>query len=142
VLSKQVTARCVLFTLTVVVGTTLGCGNAISREELAGTYRLPYDYGTEQLTVHSDGTYTQEFAEPAKESRVINSGRWELSQGDFWDGQLINLHDPVIVDVLGKRSDFERKPGRWPMRVRKTWGGQPRFLVNEDLGYVFERVKQ
>lgn len=56
--------------------------------------------------------------------------------------ELPQLHDPVIVDDLGKQSAMARSPGVWPMRIRKkTWGGQPRFLINDELGLEFNRVK-
>jgi hypothetical protein len=73
--------------------------------------------------------------------RDINQGHFDLGTGTFWDGQLLNLYDPVIVDVSGHRSDMARQSARWPMRIRRTWGGQPRFPINEDLGLEFNPVK-
>jgi RHS repeat-associated protein len=59
------------------------------------------------LTLREDGTYVQQFAEKNQPPRVINTGRWELRQGDFWQGQFLNLFDPVIVDVFRRRSDAQ-----------------------------------
>jgi hypothetical protein len=118
-----------------------GCGGTIRSDQLPGTYRVDYDYGIEQLTIRGDGTYTQEFAEKGKNFRVINKGLWELQEGDLWDRQVLNLFEPVIVDKFGRPSDMTPKSGRWPVPIRKTWRGQPRLLINPDLGYVFERVK-
>jgi hypothetical protein len=119
----------------------VGCTGTVPRERLVGTHRVDYGYGVEQLTLRADGTYTQEFAAKGEAFRAINQGRFDLRNGDFWDGELLQLHDPVIVDDLGKRSAMARSPGVWPLRIRKTWGGQPRFLINEDMGLEFNRVK-
>ena len=138
-LSKQVTSG-VLFVIAMTG--LVGCSGSIDRQELSGTYLLAYDYGTERLSIRPDGSYTQEFAEPRSAFRTINTGRWELGRGDFWDGDLIKLSDPVIVDNgLGRRSDFTRSDGQWIMRVRKSWRGRIRFLVNDDLDYAFERAQ-
>jgi len=119
----------------------VGCSGSIDRQELSGTYVLAYDYGTQRLSIRPDGSYTQEFAEPRGGFQTINTGRWELGRGDFWDGDLINLFDPVTVDDgFGRRADFARQSGRWIMRVRKSWRGRVRFIANEDLGQAFERV--
>jgi hypothetical protein len=32
---------------------------------------------------------------------VINKGHWELENGTFGEGQLLNLFEPAIVDELG-----------------------------------------
>jgi hypothetical protein len=139
VLSRQVTSG-ILFVIAITG--FVGCSKSIGREELSGTYLLAYDYGTERLSIHPDGSYTQEFAEPGGQFRTINTGRWELGRGDSWDGDVIKLFDPIVVDDgFGHRSDFARFAGQWNMRVRKSWRGRLRFLVNDDLGYAFEPVK-
>lgn len=119
----------------------LGCRGTVPRERLVGSYRADYGYGVEQLTLRADGTYIQEFAAKGEAFRSINQGRFDLRVGDYWDGQLLQLHDPVVIDDLGKRSPMARFSGVWPMRIRKTWGGQPRFLINEDMGLEFNRVR-
>ena len=119
----------------------VGCHGTVPREQLVGTYRVDYGYGTEQLTLRADGTYTQEFAAKGEALRPINQGRFDLKTGDFWDGQLLQLHDPVIVDDLGKQTAMAPFSGGWAMPVRKTPGGQPRFPINEDMGLEFNRVK-
>jgi hypothetical protein len=137
-LSKQVTSG--VFLVIAMTG-LVGCSGSIDRQELPGTYVLAYDYGTERLSIGADGSYTQEFAEPRGQFQAINTGRWEPGRGDFWDGDLIKLSDPVIVDDgFGRRSDFAKFSGQWIMRVRKSWRGRIRFLVNDDLDYAFERV--
>ena len=118
-----------------------GCHGTVARDRLVGSYRVDYGYGIEQLTLRGDGTYSQEFAAKGEPFREINHGRFNLRVGDFWDGQLLELDTPVIVDDLGTRSAMTRAPGVWPIRIRKTWSGQPRFLINEDIGLEFNRVK-
>jgi hypothetical protein len=129
--------RCIVAALSIVA---FGCSATVSREQLVGTYRVDYGYGVEQLTLKADGTYKQEFAQQGAWFHEINEGHFDLGIGDFWNGQLLNLYDPVIVDVSGQRSDMARDAGRWPMRIRTTWGGQPRFLIDEDIGLEFNRV--
>src|SRR5262249_26843706 len=125
----------------VAVIATAGCYGPVSRERLVGTYRVDYGYGLEQLTLKADGTYTQEFAEAGQGFHVINEDQFDLGTGDFWDDQLVTLHNPVIVDVSGTRSDMTRSSGVWPARVRRSCAGRPRLLINEDLGLEFERVE-
>jgi hypothetical protein len=119
----------------------VGCSGTAPRERLVGTYRVDYGYGVEQLTLRSDGTYTQEFADKGESFRALNQGRFDLRTGSFWDRQLLQLHNPVIVDDLGKRTAMARFSGVWAMPVRQTLGGQPRFPINEDAGLEFKRVK-
>ena len=116
-------------------------GCTVAPSSLPGTYRVDYGYGIEQLTLHADGTYVQQFAEKNKESRVINTGRWELERRGFWDGDLLNLFEPVIVDVFGKPSDLRPRPGLWALNIKKTWSGQPQLSINEDRGLAFDRMK-
>jgi hypothetical protein len=118
-----------------------GCGGSVPREQLIGSYTVDYGYGVERLTLRGDGTYVQEFAAKDEASRPINQGRFNLRVGDYWDGQILELETPVIVDDLGKRSAMARSAGVWPLRIRKTWSGHPKFLINEDMGLEFNRVK-
>ena len=93
------------------------------------------------MLIDQSSLSTREFDEPRGGFQTINTGRWELGRGDFWDGDLINSFDPVTVDDgTGRRVDFARQSGRWIMRVRKSWRGRVRFIANDDLGYAFERV--
>ena len=111
----------------VLVIATAGCSGPVSRERLVGTYRVDYDYGLEQLTLKTDGTYTQEFAEPGQRFHVINQDRFDLGNGDFWDGQLLTLHNPVIVDELGKRSAWRASPVCGPCGFVLRGQGDPDF---------------
>jgi hypothetical protein len=118
-----------------------GCSRPLPRERLIGSYRADYGYGVEQLTLRADGTYTQGFAAKGEALRAINQRRFDLGTGDYWDRQLLQLHDPVVIDDLGKRPAMTRSSGVWAMRVRQTQAGQPRLLINEDMGLEFNRVK-
>jgi hypothetical protein len=131
-------SRLMILTIPVAI---FGCSGTIPRTDVLGRYRVNYDYGIEELTLREDGTYVQDFAEKDQQLRTINTGRWDIQRGDFWEGQLLNLFEPVIVDVSGRRSDLARRSGKWMIRIRKTWSGQPRLLINDDLGEAFERVQ-
>jgi len=117
----------------------VGCtGPQVERQELTGMYSIQYPYGVEELLVQGDGTYRQSFADDGKSFAPLNQGKWELKQGDFWDGQLLVLHDPVIVDDgFGRRANKKASDALWQIRIRKRWSGGIKLLVNEDLGYEF-----
>jgi hypothetical protein len=138
-LPAAATAMCLV---TVVISIAVaGCGGTIQRDQLPGRYRVDYGYGIEQLTIRGDGTYTQEFAAKGTDLRVINNGHWELEHGSFWDGELLDLFEPSIVDEFGRPRDMTPQSGRWPIPIRKSWRGQLRLVINEDVGDVFERVR-
>ena len=121
---------------------TVGCtGRHVNRQDLTGVYRLQYPYGVEELRVRADGTYRQSYADSGKSLTEINRGKWDLQAGDFGDGQLLVLHDPVIVDELGKRTNLTPSNGLWAIRIRKPWFGRMKLLVYEDLGYEFVKVE-
>ena len=127
--------------LAVCLGMTLaGCnGGAVDAGDLPGTYRAAYDFGTEELTVRSDDTYEQAFAETGGTPVSINRGRWTLERGDTWDRTVLVLHDAVgLADVFGNRSDPARKTAAWRLPVRRK-GDQLRLVINEDIGLAFVR---
>jgi hypothetical protein len=142
VLSKSLAAETAMCLATVAVClVVLGCNATIPRERLAGKYRIDHSYGVEQLTIRDDGTYTQEYGEKGKDLRVINKGTWDTSNGGFWDGQQLDLSAPVIVDEFGHPTDLTPSEGLWRIRIRKSWSGEIRLLVNEDVDLAFDRVK-
>ena len=120
----------------------VGCSRSMTREQIAGEYRVDYGYGIERLTLKSDGTYTQAYADKGQDLREINHGQYELEAGSFLEGQQITLHGPIAVDFGGQKTDMKRQDGYWTMPVRKLWWGEPRILIFEDIGLEFERVKR
>jgi hypothetical protein len=118
----------------------IGCRSNIDRAELPGVYQATYSYGVEHLNVMADGTYEQSFVTTGTPVKSINKGKWELGHGDIWEGDLLILNNPVIVDDgFGKLSKLEQRSGVWQLRVRKSIGGNIYFPINDDQGTSFKR---
>lgn len=119
----------------------MGCGRGVTEHDVPGVYRAVYSYGTEQLTIREDGTYEQAFGEKRDAVAVINRGRWELRRGDIWNRTQLVLHNPVSVDDgSGRKSDLKRF-AFWVLPVRRSWSGEIRVPINEDLGLTFEKIR-
>jgi hypothetical protein len=117
-----------------------GC-RVFEKQELVGTYRADYGYGIEQLTIRSDGTYRQDFGETGQPPHQVNEGRWEIRNrdGDFWDPQMLELQDALLVDFAGHRRD---PPARalWAIPIRRGWTGRMKLPIFEDIGLEFEKL--
>jgi hypothetical protein len=74
-LTVQGTSRLHLAAIAVVLALS-GCSNAVSSDDLPGSYVAEYPFGTERVTLSADGSYTQEIAVKDVKS-VVNSGRWK-----------------------------------------------------------------
>ena len=123
------------------VGGLLGCQRAFEPSELSGVYEVQYEYGVERLKLMPDGKYEQLFGASGKPLEVINRGKWSVLRGDFWDGTLLVLHDPLVVDnAFGEMSKMRRSTGVWQLRARRTWTGTMYFVVNEDQGTFFRKL--
>jgi hypothetical protein len=120
----------------------MGCQAKLDRADLPGIYEVTYPYGTETLKIIGDGTYEQSFGLTGKPLVSINKGKWDLKHGDLWDGNLLILNTPIIVDDgFGKPSKLEQRSGVWQLRIRKSGGGNIYFLINDDQGTTFKRLK-
>ena len=116
-----------------------GCLSKIDPREVPGTYAVRYPYGVEKLKINHDGTYEQLFGPNEQALKPINKGNWEVRTQD--ELQLI-VNNPVIVDDgFGKKSQMKQSSGYWPLRIKQGLLGQIRLPVNEDLGFVFKKVR-
>jgi hypothetical protein len=113
------------------------CAGGVDEKLLPGTYRATYEFGTEELTIRSDGTYEQTFAETGRTPVSINRGGWTVTRGDAWDRSVLVLHDAIaLVDGFGKRAVPPHRATVWRLPARRD-GNQIRFVINEDIGLAF-----
>lgn len=124
-----------------IIGLLCGCSKGVDQKQLVGSYELKYTYGNEVLILKDDGTYSQLFGKTTQKLELVNQDKWKIGKGDFWDGQLLELDGPVVVDDgFGKFSSTKKwGSALWSLRIRKHFRGKYYFLVNEDLQYSFER---
>ena len=119
----------------------LHCRRTVTSSEVVGIFTVKYPYGIEQLNVMPDGNYEQWFAFSGQPLNCINKGKWDVERGDFWDGFLLNMHDPVTVDNgFGKPSQMKKVSGVRMIRIRKGFLGGVYLLINEDLGFKFKQI--
>jgi hypothetical protein len=70
-----------------------GCVLNVPVERVYGTYVATYPYGTETMTLNSDGTLIQRAA-INKESPLTVRGRWEFDPAE----SRVSIHGVMIVD--------------------------------------------
>ncbi len=59
-----------------------GCLLHPDPEEISGVYVAMYEFGTDTLTINSDGTYTQEIIVKSRSEPLLTSGTWKYDQDD------------------------------------------------------------
>ena len=104
-------------------------------EEVYGTYLAEYTFGTEKLTLKSDGTYIQEVRISGNPGPLISTGKWNYDptahRGEAW-----NLY--VVADGFGKLvQDYDvRKEGLSSFPVgRYFWSRRLRLGPDEGSPY-------
>jgi hypothetical protein len=114
------------------------CSSDVTQSELAGSYEAKYQFGTQNLRLQPDGTYTQKLTLPTVEGAVSHAGRWEYSQARG----LVILHEPLMFDDnFGKLNPQYRTPvdGSWNLNVRKNLRGLT-LTWNDDVGVTLRKV--
>jgi hypothetical protein len=110
------------------LGALSGCGGAVSRRELPGTYMADYGFATDTLTIDGDGRYIQIVRVKATGKVATASGTWRFSPQD----QHIGLDGMMVVaDYAGKPiPDFERKKDAIVDKPVARWFG--RLQIGDD----------
>lgn len=121
-----------------------GCGHkTVTRNDVAGNYRLTYDLGTstlgvEHLVLHRNGTYKQTYTYSGRS--ITNSGKWSIDNSTgFAKLVLCGALDPVDRSLGPPRvSHPVKKRDRW-IPVERNMG---RVYLEEDsdLGWFYERM--
>ncbi|MBC8109134.1 MAG: hypothetical protein H7Z14_21285 [Anaerolineae bacterium] len=98
---------------------------------LVGKYSCKYPYGVETVELKTDGRFSQTIAVSGRPV-LTNSGEWTEVNGD------IVLHDGFAIDDgFGSPVTIPRRM-TWQMQIASSFRS-PRFIVNEDLGYTFDK---
>jgi hypothetical protein len=117
-----------------------GCSSKVGFDEVVGSYKLRYPYGTEELQLNGDGTYIQIVLIDGETTPKANKGRWE-----FWDKESeVVLNDAMIVDDgFGKIKVryWESEPIAWNLHARKSFG-KISLDVNPDQGFAFKKTSK
>jgi hypothetical protein len=114
-----------------------GCYSKVDFDEVIGSYKLRYPYGTEELRLSKEGTYTQTILIDGETTAKINKGQWEFDREE----SKVILKDAVIVDdVFGhlKPDYWKIERGLWDLSARKSFG-RVSLGVNSDLGFAFKK---
>lgn len=97
----------------------MGCSVSVPTDKVNGTYKASYPFGSETISLNSNGTFIQEIAINNQAPVTVN-GRWDY---DAKEGR-VNLEGFVsIVDRSGGlRSDWRTvKPGLASLDVEMHW---------------------
>jgi len=117
------------------MSTMIGCSKSVPYEKVPGTYVASYPFGTETLTLNSDGSFTQR-VEIKGEPPLMGSGTWKFDSKESY----VRLNDFLsVVDGFGHlKSDWRTtKPGLAALPVGRMW-----FKVNIDSGGQHPYIKQ
>lgn len=125
-----------LLSLTIMgfLGMLTGCALNVPAEKVCGTYVAFYPYGTETITLNSDGTFIQRAAIKQK-SPVTVHGRWEFDSGE----SRVTLHGFMIVDDgFGHlKSDWQTiSTGLVALSVEMHWF---RIVIGSGLPYPYTK---
>lgn len=90
---------------------TSGCLLHPDPKEIPGTYLAEYDFGTDILSLKSDGTYVQEIRVNGRSEVIRTSGTWKYDRGE----SRIDLSD--VYSIQNRYSD------EWDDRTVTNRGG-------------------
>jgi len=107
------------------LGVLSGCGGAVAKSDLPGTYVADYGSATETVTITGDGHYVQTVKVAATGRVAVAKGKWSFDPQDPY----ITFEDMmVVVDYAGKLApDFDQQKGTVVLSV-------VRWLGNLQLG--------
>lgn len=112
-----------------------------SASEVTGTYVVQHNFGTEELEIRSDGTYTQRLKEES--GRVTtNDGHWQLHPGiriRFQAGSELRLGGAIAFSDPFGRLSKDLTPHDWDLMVGTVWGRRV-LEFNPDLR-PFEKMR-
>jgi len=124
----------------VLVGVFLGCTSKVNFDDVIGTYKLRYPYGTEELQLSQDGTYIQSVFIDGEATAKTNKGRWKF---DKTESQIILIDAMIVDDFFGhlKPEYWKIQSGLSILPVKKSFG-KVSLTVNPDQGFVFEKTSK
>jgi hypothetical protein len=113
----------------------LSTGCRVKVGELAGTYKVRYQHGSETLLLHNDGTFRQVYTSLKDGGSTTNSGTWKFDKAD----RAIVLRDVIEFDQFGEQENASPKRIVWRIRIAK-WFGKLSLIINEDAGLEYEKA--
>ena len=114
---------------------TMSCSRSVPPETVPGTYVASYPFGTETLTLNSDGSFTHQI-EIKGETPITTTGTWEFDSKESY----VRLNDFLsVVDGFGHlKSDWRAtKPAPAALPAGRLW-----FRITIDSGAEYPYVKQ
>jgi hypothetical protein len=121
-----------------IVSTATACGPA--KTDLVGLYRLDHSFGVEYLRLNLDGSYEQRFV-PNAGQETRHAGKWDARPGDRWEGLLVVLHEPLLVDdPFGRSVAPKEASGDWLLPAHRGAFGGVYLTSNEDAGLYFRKL--
>src|ERR1035437_7426872 len=100
-----------------------GCAPAHpSKTQVAGTWKVQHNFGTETLTIATNGTFTQMLVE--KNGRASqNQGHWELVPvAEKVSGSQVLLHDALVFSTPFGERELDTHRADWKLEVLHEWG--------------------
>jgi hypothetical protein len=114
-----------------------GCGSRLETSDLVGKFQAEYPFGTETLTLNSDGKYVQEFVELGNTNVANVHGAWHYDSAH----RELELENPLVINYDPNQTPKQRAvqvSGTGLARVQS----KSRLSINEDLGYYYQRIPE
>lgn len=114
----------------------IGCSVSVPANKVNGTYKASYPFGSETISLNSNGTFIQEIA-IINQAPVTVNGKWDYDT----KGRRVNLAGYVtVVDGFGGlRSDWRTvKPGIASFDVEMHWF---RIVMASAAAYPYVKQK-
>ena len=135
-----------VFCLFLLVGSLFACHTRDADEgsvrvkvaEIAGTYVIRLNNGTEHLVLDSNGTYRQEFR---SSQPIEHTGRWGL-ENEVLDGSAVVLKDAIHEDLIPHANQPAPPPSTGELRLyvhRRS--GKLVLARNEVADWYYERAQ-
>jgi hypothetical protein len=124
--------RLIIFVVAGALGMLTGCAMNVPIEKIYGVYVVTYPYGTETLTLNTDGTFAQRVI-IHDETQLTVRGQWEFDPND----SRVTLHRAIIVDDgFGHlRADWKKESsGLVALSVEMHWF---RIIMGSGLSYPY-----
>lgn len=130
----------IIITLVVLLFATvfLGCSSKVNYDDVIGSYKVRYPYGTEELQLNKDGTYTQSVLIDGEAKAIANKGRWEFDKNE---SKVTLINAMLVDDFFGhlRKNYWKIEPGL-SVFTAKSFTGKISLMVNPDQGFAYNKV--
>ncbi len=114
-------AQSLMLLLAILLST--GCSPARpSKTQVVGTWKAQHNFGTETLTISTDGTFTQRLVEKNGRSSQ-NQGHWELVPvAEKFSGSQVLLHEALVFSSPFGERELDPHRTDWKLEALYEWG--------------------